>query len=230
MYYGCVAPVRMAVSEVRHVVANETRVVIVEAQPLMRSGMGASLAAESDLIVLAEADSEVAALALTGPAPDVVVLGVGTGLLAVRAIRDRWPAAGILVVWSRLDAASIRRAFERGVTGVVTPMVDASEFVRAVRAVGSGSRYLAPEVGAEIVGDAGDGDRGGQLSQRERDVLRLLALGYTNQQIAHELVISIRTVEGHRAHLMDKVDASSRAELVQFAIRVGLLSDELARS
>lgn len=211
-------------------VANEIRVVIVEAQPLMRSGMRVSLVTEPDLIVTGEASSEGAALALRGPAPDVVVLGSGSGLLTVRAIRDAWPTARILVVWARVDAASIRRAFERGVIGVVTPVVDASEFVRAVRAVGSGARYLAPEVGAEIVGESRDADRDGLLSQRERDVLRLLALGYTNQQIAHELVISIRTVEGHRAHLMEKVDASSRAELVQFAIRAGLLNDELARS
>lgn len=212
--------------------ADGVRVVIVDAQPLVRSGMREALGRAQGLVLLDEAAS---VTAMVGPTPDdappdVVILGVGSGLLAVRAVRERWPTAAVLMVSATTDPSSMRRAFERGVAGVVLPTVDEDEFVRALRLVAAGEQYLTPEVGASLATDRHDGARAGALSARERDVLRLLALGHTNHEIARELVVSIRTVEGHRAHLLTKLGLASRAELVQHALKVGLLDDELARS
>lgn len=206
------------------------RVMIVDAQPLVRSGMRVALGrAAEEFVVIGEAPTVTAAIGTpAGADPQVVVLGVGCGVSSVRSIRERWPKAAVVMVSAAVDPVSTRRAFERGVAGVVLPTVGDDEFVRALRVVAAGGRYLTPEVGASLAQD-GYGDRRGALSAREHDVLRLLALGHTNHEIARELVVSIRTVEGHRAHLMAKLGLASRAELVQHALHIGLLGDELAR-
>lgn len=212
------------------VVADNVRVMIVDAQPLVRSGMRVALGRAEGFEVIGEGASVAEAPGRAVEAqPDVVVLGIGSGLLSVRTARERWPKVAVLMVSAAVDPVSIRRAFERGVTGVLLPTVDDDEFVRALRLVAGGERYLTPEVGASLAQDVYD-DRRVALSAREQSVLRLLALGHTNHEIARELVVSIRTVEGHRANLMAKLGLASRAELVQHALRIGLLDDELART
>ena len=207
------------------------RVVLIDGQPLVRSGMRVALVHDPALVVVGEAASVAEAVAADDALqPDAVVLGVANGPLSVRAVRQHWPDAAVLLVSSAVDPPSVRRAFERGVAGVVLPTVDGAEFVRALRVVACGERYLTPAVGVSLVRDVHKSDSGVALSVRERDVLRLLALGHTNHEIAQTLVVSVRTVEGHRAHMMAKLDVTSRAELVRHALTVGLLDDELARS
>jgi two-component system response regulator NreC len=208
-------------------VANHVRVMVIDAQPLVRSGIRVALAREQGFVIVEEGESIVGT---SGADPDVVVLGTGHGSASARSILERWPMAAVLMLSASADPVLVRRLFELGVTGIVLPTVDDNELIRAMRIVASGGRYVTPGVGAVLA--EGDQHHNGvaALSARERDVLRLLALGLTNQQIADELVVSIRTVEGHRANLMTKLGATSRAELVRHALKVGLLDDELSRS
>ena len=122
--------------------------------------------------------------------------------------------------------AAIREAFEAGASGYVLKEAADAELVAAIRDVAAGGRYVHPELGARLVAAETAERRHAEedpLSDREREVLRLLALGHTNQEIAKELYISVRTAETHRAHIMQKLRLSSRAELVRYALSEGLL-------
>ena len=117
----------------------------------------------------------------------------------------------------------MQEAFAAGASGYV--LAD-TEVVPAVREVAGGGRYVNPELGARLVAAESQAVRRDGLSEREHEVLRLLALGYTNQEIAKQLVISVRTAETHRAHIMQKLRISTRAELVRYALTQGLLDTE----
>ena len=207
--------------------ADHVRVMIIDAQPMVRSGMRVALAGEPAFTIIGDGASVATA---SGTDAGVVVLGSGQGVAAVRAVRERWPHAEVLMVSSSADPVATRRMFELGVAGVVLSTVDDEELVRALRTVASGERYVTPAVGATLADAKHERNGLTALSVRERDVLRLLALGLTNQQIAQELVVSVRTVEGHRSHLMAKLGATSRAELVRHALAVGMLDDDSGRA
>ena len=124
------------------------------------------------------------------------------------------------------DPHYVREAFEAGAAGYVLKEAADTEVVGAVRAVAAGERYVHPALGARLVAaEAAERRRAEEdpLSEREREVLRLLALGHTNQEIAKLLYISVRTAETHRAHIMQKLRLSSRAELVRYALENGLI-------
>jgi DNA-binding NarL/FixJ family response regulator len=122
----------------------------------------------------------------------------------------------------------VREAFEAGAAGYVLKEAADTDVVAALREVASGGRYVHPTLGARLVAaEAAERKRAEQdpLSERERDVLRLLALGHTNQEIAKMLYISVRTAETHRAHIMQKLRLQTRAELVRYALEQGLLDE-----
>jgi DNA-binding NarL/FixJ family response regulator len=124
------------------------------------------------------------------------------------------------------DPRYVREAFEAGASGSVLKEAADTEVVDAVRAVAAGERYLHPALGASLVAAEAEERKRAEadpLSEREREVLRLLALGHTNQEIASLLFISVRTAETHRAHIMQKLGLSSRAELVRYALDQGLI-------
>jgi DNA-binding NarL/FixJ family response regulator len=124
----------------------------------------------------------------------------------------------------------VREAFDAGASGYVLKEAADSEVVAAVRAVAAGERYVNPTLGARLVAAEAEARRRAEvdpLSEREREVLRMLALGHTNQEIATMLYIAVRTAEMHRAHIMQKLRLSSRAELVRYALSGGLLEQEL---
>ena len=126
------------------------------------------------------------------------------------------------------DPRYVREAFEAGASGYVLKEAADTEVVGAVREVAAGERYVHPALGAGSSQAEADERRAAEedpLSEREREVLRLLALGHTNQEIAKMLYISVRTAETHRAHIMQKLRLSSRAELVRYALAEGLLDD-----
>jgi len=125
------------------------------------------------------------------------------------------------------DPSYVREAFSAGASGYVLKEAAAAELVDAVREVAAGGRYLHAALGARLALENGPRAQGASdvLSERELEVLRLLALGYTNQEIAKTLAISIRTAETHRAHIMKKLRLSTRAELVRYAIASGLLHE-----
>ena len=149
-----------------------------------------------------------------------------SGIEGLAAVLQAAPDARVLMLSMQDDPRYVTEAFEAGASGYVLKEAADTEVVDAVRAVAAGERYVHPALGARLVQAAADERRRSEedpLSDREREVLRLLALGHTNQEIAKMLYISVRTAETHRAHIMQKLRLSSRAELVRYALSEGLL-------
>ncbi len=139
------------------------------------------------------------------------------------------PDAHVLVLSMQDDPRYVREAFEAGASGYVLKEAADTDVVAAIRAVAAGEHHVHPALGARLVAaEAAERRRAAEdpLSDREREVLRLLALGHTNQEIAGMLFISVRTAETHRAHIMQKLDLKSRAELVRYALAEGILEPD----
>jgi len=208
------------------------RVLIVDDHAVVRSGLRLVLTSAGDIDVTAEAaNAEEAVREAREHRPDVVVLDIvmpgASGLEAAPRILEASPESKLLVLSMQDDPTYVREAFGVGAAGYVLKEAAESEVVQAVRDVAEGRRYLHPALGARLAGGTPTGVRAQPdlLSEREQEVLRLLALGHTNQGIAQMLFISIRTAETHRAHIMRKLRLSTRAELVRYAISTGLLSE-----
>ncbi len=209
------------------------RVLIVDDHAVVRSGLRRVLEAEDDIEVVGEAgDMRGAVFEARAQKPDVVLMDVvmpgPTGIEATPAVLKEAPAAKVLVLSMQDDPEYVREAFSAGASGYVLKEAVDAEVVDAVREVSGGGRYVHPALGARLVAaDAEERARAGEdpLSDREREVLRLLALGHTNQEIAEMLYLSVRTVETHRAHIMQKLRLSTRAELVRYAIKQGFLEE-----
>jgi two-component system response regulator NreC len=164
--------------------------------------------------------------------PDVILLDVvmpdQSGLEIIPTLLKENPGVRILVLSMQDDPQYVREAFAAGARGYVLKEAADNEVVAAVREVASGGRYVHPELGARLVAAESEERRRAEedpLSERESEVLRLLALGHTNQEIAKQLFISVRTAETHRAHIMQKLRLSSRAELVRYALERGLMEN-----
>jgi two-component system response regulator NreC len=207
------------------------RVLIVDDHAVVRSGLRRVLEAEDDIEVVGEAgDMRGAVFEARAQKPDVVLMDVvmpgPTGIEATPAVLEEAPEAKVLVLSMQDDPRYVREAFSAGATGYVLKEAADAEVVDAVREVHNGGRYVHPTLGARLVAaDAEERARADEdpLSDREREVLRLLALGHTNQEIAEMLYLSVRTVETHRAHIMQKLRLTTRAELVRYAIEQGFL-------
>jgi two-component system, NarL family, response regulator NreC len=212
--------------------SDAVRVLIVDDHAVVRAGLRLLLNAEPDIEVAGEAPDGLDALLVDRVLePDVVLMDLLmpglNGIEATRALLRERPAAKVLVLSMQDDPRYVREAFAAGATGYVLKEAADTEVVAAVRQVASGGRHVDPALGARLVAaEAEDRIRADRdpLSEREREVLRLLALGHTNHEIAQLLSISIRTAETHRAHIMQKLRVSTRAELVRYALGVGQLS------
>ena len=210
------------------------RVLIVDDHAVVRSGLRLLLDAEEGIETVGEAgnarDGLFQARALK---PDVILLDVvmpdQTGIEVLPQLTHENPQAKVLVLSMQDDPHYVREAFAAGASGYVLKEAADAEVVEAIREVARGGRYVHPELGARLVAADVDERRreaDDPLSEREREVLRLLALGHTNQEIAKMLYISVRTAETHRAHIMQKLGLQTRAELVRHAIDRGLLAPE----
>jgi DNA-binding NarL/FixJ family response regulator len=210
------------------------RVLIVDDHAVVRSGLSLVVGAEKDLEVVGEAGSARDAIFEARTLkPDVILLDVvmpdQSGLDILPTLLHEQPQARVLVLSMQDDPQYVRRAFAEGASGYVLKEAADTEVVAAIREVAGGGRYVHPELGARLIAAEAEEERRAAedpLSEREREVLRLLALGHTNQEIAKQLYISIRTAETHRAHIMQKLRLSTRAELVRYAIAHGLLTEE----
>ena len=206
-------------------------VLIVDDHAVVRAGIKLLLVREDDIEPVGEAGSgREAILEARSLKPDVILMDVvmpdGNGLEVIPTLLRERPETKILVLSMQDDPRYVREAFAACASGYVLKEAADVEVVAAVREVARGGRYVHPELGARlIVADADAARRAEEdpLSDREREVLRLLALGHTNQEIAKQLFISVRTAETHRAHIMQKLRLSSRAELVRYAIAHDLL-------
>ena len=203
------------------------RVLIVDDHAILRAGIRARLEREPDMTVVGEApDAEQASERCVALTPDVILLDLllprRSGADAIPELLRRSPQSRILVLSSQAAPSWVRRALMAGAVGYLSKRASDRELARAIRHVASGDPYVEPSFGAKLVIDNSQTALE-VLSERERDVLQLLALGYTNQEIAARLFISVRTVDTHRAHIMLKLALETRAELVMFALANGVI-------
>jgi two-component system, NarL family, response regulator NreC len=204
----------------------DVRVLLVDDHAVVRAGIRLVLDGAPGIEVVGEAGTEERALVLArSHQPDVILLDVllpGKGGLAlIPVLLELSPKSRVLMLSSSAEPATVERALTAGATGYTIKRATDTDLVAAVRAVAAGSSYVHPELGAVLA--AGRRAATGPLSPRELDVLRLIALGHTNQEIASELFISTRTTEMHRASIMRKLRFETRAQLVNYALANGLI-------
>jgi two-component system, NarL family, response regulator NreC len=209
------------------------RVLVVDDHAVVRSGLRLLIQQQDGLECAGEAGSAEEAIQSTRELePDVVLLDIvmpgQSGIEALPALREAAPDAKVLVLSMQDDPSYVREAFGAGAMGYVLKEAADAEVVAAIRQVAGGGRYVHPALGARLAAAEAEAQARADadpLSDREREVLRLLALGHTNQEIAKMLYISVRTAETHRAHIMQKLRLSTRAELVRHALASGLLEE-----
>jgi two-component system response regulator NreC len=198
------------------------RIVLADDHPVVRRGLRLLLDEQTDFEVMAEAgDVDEARRYVNGHHPRVLLLDLnmpgGRSIEAIPGMRDDFPDTHIVVLTMEQDPAYARNAFAAGATGYVLKQAADRELVEAVRCAAAGERYLNPRLGARLAAQPPPRPPD-NLSDRELDVLRLIALGHTTAEIAKQLFISARTVESHRAGINQKLVLSSRAELVRYAL------------
>jgi two-component system response regulator NreC len=202
----------------------EITIVLADDHAVVRDGLRMLLVAEEDMDVVAEAgDVEAAKRSVLGHKPTVLVLDLnmpgGSSLEAISRVAEISPNTVVVVLTMQEDPAFAREALQAGARGYVLKHAAGAELVQAIRAAAGGGTWLNPDLGARMAATP-ESPAGalGDLSDREVEVLRLIALGHTNNEIAEQLFLSVRTVETHRAHIQQKLGRSSRAELVRYAL------------
>jgi two-component system response regulator NreC len=204
-------------------------VVLADDHRVVRSGLRMLLESDGRFSVLAEAGDVPGTLVTVRECrPGVLVLDLNMGgvssLDAIPQLRTEMPNTQIVVLTMQENPAFAQAALRAGALGYVLKEAADAELMTAIVAAAEGRTYLNPELGAKLAAQLPDGDvRPDGLSPRELEVLRLIALGHTNSEIAASLFLSVRTVESHRAHIQHKVGVTTRAELVGYARRRGLL-------
>jgi DNA-binding NarL/FixJ family response regulator len=213
------------------------RLVLADDHPVVRKGLRALLEAEPDLRIAGEAADGLEAVKLVEQErPEVLIVdwmmpGLG-GLEVIRQVRNRSPQTRCIVLSMHANEAYVLEALKNGASGYVLKEESHAAMVEAVRAVSAGRRYLSPPLSEKIIerflsgGEAAAEDSYEKLTDREREVLHLAAEGRTNSEIADRLFVSPRTVETHRAHLMQKLGLKNQTELIRFALKRGILSNE----
>jgi two-component system response regulator NreC len=210
---------------------NELRIVLADDHAVVRTGLRMILEGQPGWRVVAEAgDADAALDAVRDLDPAVLVLDLKmpgrSSLDALAELRDRYPRTRTVMLTMEADPAIAQQALAAGAAAYALKEAADTELVQAVRDVAAGRAYLDPSLGAALAAP-GPGARSiAHLSDRELDVLRLIALGHTNAEIAGLLGLSLRTVESHRAHIQAKTQRSTRAQLVDLALRAGLLDSE----
>jgi two-component system response regulator NreC len=213
------------------------RVLIVDDHTILRAGLRMLLNAHPDIEVVGEASDGKAAIGATQRLlPDVVLMDIAmpecNGIEATRQIKRLLPETRVLVLTMHENEEYLFQVLRAGASGYILKEAADTELITAIRVVHSGRFYLSPSAQSIMVGDYLQRVRAGEerdsysaLTEREREILKLVAEGHTNNQIAELLTISPKTVDTHRTHIMDKLNLHSRAELVKYAIRRGLLED-----
>ncbi len=206
------------------------RVLVVDDHPVVRAAIVAVLAEEADIEVVGEAGTaREAVFEARVQRPDVVLLDVTmpgqSGLEIIQPLVHEQPELNVLVLSMEDEPQQVRTALSSGAAGYVLKEATAAQVVEAIRDVAGGGRYLSPQLGIRLLTrEEGPADED-PLSSREREVLRLIAFGYTNFEIGLLLSISVRTVEGHRSRIMAALQLRTRAELVRYALERKLLSE-----
>jgi two-component system response regulator NreC len=208
------------------------RVLVVDDHAVVRAGLRLLLDAAPGIETVGAAGSaREAVFENRAHKPDVILMDLvmpgENGIEATRRLLRETPGVRILILSMQDDPSYVRESFAAGASGYILKEAADSELVQAVREVAAGGRYVHPALGARLATVGLDGPAKSEadaLSDREREVLRLLALGHTNQEIARMLHISVRTAETHRAHIMSKLRVQTRAGLVSYALAQGMLA------
>ena len=205
-----------------------TTIVIADDHAVVRSGLRMLLDAEPDFEVVAEAGEMDSAIRyVRGHKPAVLVLDLNMpgepSLPAIPRLREEFPNTQVVVLTMQNDPAFAREAMRAGALGYVLKEAADAELVQAVRMAADGQTYLHPQLGARLAAEPAAEGPSDNLSEREVEVLRLIALGHTNTEIAEQLYLSVRTVESHRAHIQQKLGLTTRAELVRYALEHQLI-------
>ncbi len=204
------------------------RLVVADDHAVVRRGLILLLDDEADFEVVAEAgDVDGARRYVRGHHPDVLILDLnmpgGSSLDAIPLMLEESPDTAIVVLTMQDDPAFARQALLAGALGYVLKEAADTELIEAVHRAAAGETYLNPRLGARLAAQPESG-RPDDLSEREVDVLRLIALGHTNAEVAAQLNLSVRTVETHRAHIQQKLRLTTRAELVRYVFDHGLFT------
>ena len=210
------------------------RVIVVDDHAVVRSGLRHILDSAEGIEVVGEAgDSQNAIFETRAQKPDVILLDIvmpgRSGIETIPDLLKDVPDARVLILSMEDDPHYVREAFAAGASGYILKEAADTDVVTAVREIAAGGSYVHPTLGARMVSaEAEERKRADAdpLSDREREVLRMLALGHTNQEIAGSLYISVRTAETHRAHIMQKLRLQTRAQLVRYALTEGLLDEQ----
>jgi two-component system response regulator NreC len=206
---------------------DKVRIVLADDHVVVRSALRMLLEAEPEFEVVSEAgNADEAARKVRGHHPQVLVLDLNmpgvSGLVILPRIREESPETQIVVLTMQNEPAFAREALQAGALGYVLKEAADAELVQAVRMAAAGEKYLQPELGARLAAEPAESTPD-DLSDRELEVLRLIALGHTNSEIAEQLHLSVRTVESHRAHIQQKLRLTTRSELVRYALERGLV-------
>ncbi len=211
------------------------RVLLSDDHAIVREGLRLVISAEPNIVVVGEAGDGREALALTEQLrPDVVVMDIAmpnlNGLEATTQIRRRFPAVHVVILTMHENELYFNQIIKAGATGCVLKRSMGRELVTAIEAAALGENYFSPAIATKVLQDyrrlldRPQGKSDDLLTEREREVLQLVAEGHTNRDIAHVLMLSIKTVQAHRSNMMDKLGAHDRTDLVKYAIRVGMIS------
>lgn len=202
----------------------DIKIVVTDGHELVREGLCSLLEKEKDIEVVAEAENSADTVRYcNGHRPDVVLIDPDSSdcsTLVYQSIREASPNSSILVMSSSDDPRLTRETFKCGVEGYVLKARSSEELKKALRQVYDGDPYVDPKVAAALVHFD---DENNGLTDREREILGLIAFGFTNSEVAQKMFLSVRTVESHRAHICQKLDAHNRHDLVMAAIELGLM-------
>ncbi len=215
--------------------ADKIKLLLVDDHDIVRAGLRMLFLAEPDMNIVGEAKSgETALAAVRELKPDVVLMDIAmpgmSGIEATRRIKEAFPSIAVLALTMHEDEQYFFQMLEAGASGYVPKRAAADDLVSAIRVVAQGNVFLYPSLARLLVSDFLQREASGQtetkepLTTREREVLTLIAEGYTNREIAESLVISVKTVDRHRENIMAKLNLHSRVELVKYAIEKGLIS------
>ncbi|HZG50619.1 MAG TPA: response regulator transcription factor [Pyrinomonadaceae bacterium] len=215
---------------------SKLRIFLADDHAIIREGLKSLIEAQPDMIVVGETDNgrgawrEAKALH-----PDVVVMDISmpelNGAKATELLKRDCPETKVLALTVHNDQGYLHQLLKAGASGYVLKRAAPHELIRAIRVVAAGETYLDPTIVSDVVGSyvrkqsTREGQPQGELSEREAEVLRLIALGYSNKEIATRLDISVRTVETYKARLMEKLNFHSRAEIVRYALLQGWLEE-----
>jgi len=212
------------------------RVLVVDDHTIVRDGICALLRVAGDIEVVGEAADGKEALEMARKfIPDVMLIDIAmpymNGLEATRRIHKELPGVKILILTQYDDKENVFSAIEAGASGFISKTAASSELASGIHSVYRGDSFLSPSAAKFLVEDyqleanlRREQDPYKQLSDREREILKLLAEGYTTREIADMLVISVKTAEGHKTNLMSKLDIHNRTDLVKYALRKGIIT------